>query len=113
MLFRGSDGLEFIRFHRKYVGLLEFSEEEVLLRGEFLYIFCFGEGLLWGKYLCIFLVLEGFGCQILSEEYWVSSCLVEKFWFLGKNCVCQFQQGSFGLLGFGRVASDIIRMLFC
>jgi len=31
----------------------------------------------------------------------------------GKNWVCQFQQGSFGLLGFGRVASDIIQMLFC
>jgi len=31
VLFWGSDGLEFIRFHLKYVGLLEFSEEEVLL----------------------------------------------------------------------------------
>lgn len=62
-------------------------------------MYIFGFGGLWVSDI----IRKILGVFVFSGEVLVS----------GKNWVCQFQQGSFGLLGFGRVASDIIQMLFC
>lgn len=95
------------------VGLLGFSKEEGLLAGDFLYIFGFGEGLLRGKFLYIFgfvgIWVADVARRILGVIVFSGELLVS-----GKRIgSVRFQQGSFGLLGFGRLASGIIRMLFC